>query len=260
MTSQNETPFFTVILPTLGKVDQWAEAASSVLNQTFTDFELVAVDSGPASISRPVIEQLNDKRIIYVNTEGGNPRLNWDTGYRHASGKYLIWLDDDNYLLPHALLTLATIIKEKEFPDIVTAEHMHYRGLQHYISSYLNQLVVLQPLFTGQLTKIDPKDIVRRLMGWPQQTKVRARFHMTETAVKKEIADSLIEKIGEINFETTSTHALRVGVLALSKDVYVADTPVALVGQIGHALSYTWPRIDSPVLKEVKYNLSLSPS
>ncbi len=259
MQKESHTPLFSIIVPTLGKVDQWLEAIHSVQQQTLQDWEIVAVDAGDESISHPRIEKLNEARIIYINNAKGNPRLNWDIGYRHAKGKYVIWLDDDNYLLPHALETLAKVIHDHEQPDMVTAEHMHYRGLQHYISAYHNQLVIPLPLFTGSVTRIDPRDIIRRLMGWPQLTPVRARFHMTETAVKKSIADTLIDHIGEINFETTSTHSLRLGVLALSKEVYVIDSPIALVGQIGHALSYTWPRIDSPVLKKVKYNLSLSP-
>lgn len=259
MEDTKTSPFFSVIIPTLGKVDQWVGAIQSVLDQTCQDFEIVAVDSGPESVSRPQIERLADTRIIYVNTSAGNPRLNWDTGYRRSSGKYIVWMDDDNYLLPHALATLLAVIEKKGQPDIVTAEHVHYRSAAHYIPSYRNQLIINLPLFSNELRTIDPQDMVRRLMGWPQQAPERARFHMTETAVNRRIVEQLLARIKEINFETTSTHALRLGVLALSKSVYVIDTPIALVGQSGNALTDTWPKIDSPVLKEVKYSLKLSP-
>lgn len=252
-------PFFSIILPTLGKVDQWDNAICSVVSQTFKDWELIAIDSGPEEHSRPVAEGYKDSRITYYNTERENPRLNWDLGYRKSSGEYIIWFEDDNYLLPRALEALFDLA-EKTGADIVTAEHAHWRGARHPIESQRNQLIINLPPFTGKVRGIDPKDIVRRLLGWPQHdSSIRARFHNSETAIKKELADKAIEKIKEINFESTSSHALRLAVIALAKSIVALDSPVAIVGQTGESLTETWPAIVSPIMKRAYYRYRLSP-
>lgn len=252
-------PFFSIILPTLGKVGQWNDAVYSVVNQTFKDWELIAIDSGPEENSRPIAARYEDPRITYYNTENANPRLNWDLGYRKATGEYVIWFEDDNYFLPWALETLHTLI-EKTGADIATAEHVHWRGEKHSIQSQRCQLIIGRPFFTNSVAAVDPKDVVRRLFGQPilgQGTK--ARFHNSETAIKKALADAAVAKLGSINFETTSSHALRVAVLTLAKNVHFIDAPVAIVGQTGQGLTETWPYIVSPVMTRAYYLYTLSP-
>ncbi len=253
-------PLFSIIIPTLGKIDQWEQAILSIVAQEYTNWEVIAIDSGPAEKSRHIIDTISDSRIKYVNTASQDPRLNWDVGFRNSTGKYLLWLDDDNYLLDNALSALSNAVVSMQYPDIISGEHMHYRGKEHYIKDYRNQLVIPLPVFTGGIKRIDPQDIVRRLLGWPQKdTSVRARFHTSENAVKKTVVEDLISKIGEINFKTTSTHSLRLGIIALSKTIYTIDVPIALIGQSGHAMTDTWPHISSPVLKEFTFQAELSP-
>lgn len=259
MEETKTSPLFSVIIPTLGKTTIWLEAIRSVREQTCTDWEIIAVDSGPEAISKPLIEAIGDSRIIYINTALGNPKLNWDTGYRGASGQYILWLDDDNYLLPHALQTLKGLIDERSpRTDFVTANHMHWNDLHHPIENIRNHLVVPKRLFSGALIDIDPKNAVRKLFGIPYEgDRIYARFHHTAQAIRKEVVDSFISKIGAIDFGSTSTHALRIGMLALSKSVRFADIPVALIGQSGKSLSMVWPN-QSSAIKQAPYQYHLS--
>lgn len=256
----SQKPLFTIVIPTLGKVEQWEWAIYSVISQKYKNWEVIAIDSGPEINSRPLIEKFNDERIKYVNTFDKNPRLNWDVGFRKSSGQYILWLDDDNYLLPNALEVLTSIIEKNNFPDVVTGEHVHYRGPKHYIKEYRNQLVIPLPLFDGKIKRVDQEDVILRLMGWPQKNPdIKARFHTSENAVKKSVIQALVDRIGAIDFGTTSTHALRLGMLALASDVYAVNTPIAIIGQSGTAMTDTWPHIDSPILKEFDFAIELSP-
>ena len=130
-------PQFSIILCTLGKVDQWALTIESVLAQSFIDFEIIAIDSGPKSASEPVINKLNDPRIKYVNAEGKDPRLNWDLGYRNATGQYLMWVDDDNYLLPFEFSELIKLIRDTG-ADVVSGDHIHWQDQYHPVIKYRN--------------------------------------------------------------------------------------------------------------------------
>lgn len=254
--TDSKSPLFSVIIPTLGKVDLWLEAITSVRAQTFQGWEIIAIDSGEESISRAAIESLHDQRIRYVSTAQQPPQLNWDAGYRHATGRYLMWLDDDNYLLPHALETLARLTSTHA--DFVTGNHMHWNDHYHPIKNLRNNLVIPSRGFSGRIITIDPLNAVKKLFGIPYpDEEIFARFHTSAQAVRKEIIDKLVARIGHIDFRSTSTHTLRIGALALSRSVQFADVAIALIAQSGKSMSMIWPK-ESSSIKHVEYEYHLS--
>ena len=251
-------PFFSISIPTLGKIDQWKFAIQSILDQTFKDFEIIAIDSGPETASRPIIESLNDPRIHYINTSDKDPRLNWDRGFREARGTYIIWFEDDNYMLPHELMQLAMVINETD-ADIVTGECVHWRGAGHYIKNFRNQLIVRKQLFSGEVKRIDQKNIIRTILDIPQHEKpTRSRMHMTHTAVRHTLVDRYISRVGKISFGSTGTHALRVGLLALARTIYLVERPLSIIGMTGSSLSDAWGK-SYPHTKFPKFEYRISP-
>ncbi|MBI2121729.1 MAG: glycosyltransferase family 2 protein [Candidatus Sungbacteria bacterium] len=252
----NQRPFFSVIIPTLGKIEGWKLSIQSILEQTFNDFELIAIDSGPETESRPIVEKLNDPRIKYVNTDGQDPRLNWDVGFKNAKGEYIIWAEDDNYLLPSELTEFANAISKTD-ADFITAEHIHWRGLEHPLKRARNCLIIRKGLFSGEITPLDAKNVIRRIFDLPYKGKF-VSIHFSATAVKKELAEKLMNKIKEINFGTTGSHALRIGLVALAKNAYHIDQPLAIVGQSGTSMSDVWPKPFSKI-KRPEFKFILSP-
>src|SRR3989344_5687407 len=251
-------PFFSISVPTLGKLDQWKLALQSVLDQTYKDFEIIAIDSGPEAHSRPLIEKLNDPRIRYIKKSAKDPRINWDTGFRNARGTYMIWFEDDNYMLPWELATLADVI-QKTGADLVTGSHVHWRGLTHPIAHARNQLIIPQKGFSGTITKINPMTIIRDIVLTPEHDgAVPTRYGNSMSAAKRTLVLQVLERMHEINFGTTGTHALRLGLLALARNYQFIDTPVAIGANTGVSLSDVWPQQSSSVvtLPPFQYHLS----
>ncbi|MDR7418864.1 MAG: glycosyltransferase [Armatimonadota bacterium] len=93
-------PLFSVIIPTYGRPHFLAEAVDSVLAQTVDDFEIVLVDdASPESIDAP-----DDPRIRVIRREvNGGPAAARNTGLRHARGRYVTFLDDDDLYTPERL-------------------------------------------------------------------------------------------------------------------------------------------------------------
>jgi glycosyltransferase involved in cell wall biosynthesis len=94
--------FCSTIIPTIGR-PTLSRAVHSVLNQTFTaaDFEIIVVnDSG-----RPLPEEAwqQSERVQVINTNQRERSVARNTGAAMARGKYLHFLDDDDWLLPGAL-------------------------------------------------------------------------------------------------------------------------------------------------------------
>jgi glycosyltransferase involved in cell wall biosynthesis len=93
-------PTFSVVIPTYGRPRFLAEALTSVLAQTYHDFECIVVDDAsdePATLP-------DDPRVHLVRRdENGGPPAARNTGIDAARGTYLAFLDDDDLWAPHRL-------------------------------------------------------------------------------------------------------------------------------------------------------------
>ena len=88
--------FFSVIIPTYNRANTVLRAIQSVLNQTYTDFELIVVDDGSLDNTKEVILSVSDKRIKYLYQENKGVCAARNTGAKQASGEFLIFLDTDD--------------------------------------------------------------------------------------------------------------------------------------------------------------------
>lgn len=99
-------PKVSVVVPVY-KVEQYIKfCVDSILEQTFQDFEIILVDDASPDRSFEICRELygdNDK-VKFIRHEknlGLGPARN--TGMKHARGKYLYFVDSDDFILPNAL-------------------------------------------------------------------------------------------------------------------------------------------------------------
>lgn len=112
-----DPPFFSVVIPTYRRRSLLSKAVASVLAQSFSDFEVVVSDDDPdsdltaesvAPAARPGITV----RVVRNDGQHGQSG-NTNNGIRHAEGRWLKLLHDDDVLYPsclerfHAFLELA---------------------------------------------------------------------------------------------------------------------------------------------------------
>jgi GT2 family glycosyltransferase len=100
-------PFFSIITPTFNTRPQWlAEAALSILHQSFVDWEWCIVDDGSdARETKRLLEQLSTVsprlRIQFIANSGISAATN--RALEAAAGEYVCFLDHDDLLDPEAL-------------------------------------------------------------------------------------------------------------------------------------------------------------
>lgn len=114
---------FSVIVPVY-KVEKYLrDCIDSILNQTFTDFELILVDDGSPDSSPEICDGYAqaDARVRVIHQKNMGQAGARNTGLLHATGEYICFVDSDDYLSHNKVLqTLADKTLSK--PDIV-----HYK-------------------------------------------------------------------------------------------------------------------------------------
>lgn len=114
-------PKISVIIPVFNAEVYLSECLESVLSQSLTDFEIIAVDDASTDGSPRILAEYaaKDSRIKVIHLQenkGGLQARN--IGIRAATGKYTMFLDSDDCLLP-GILQAAYQTAEKENADLV---------------------------------------------------------------------------------------------------------------------------------------------
>lgn len=95
-----DDPKVSVCLLTYNRAKYLKQAIQSVLDQEFTDFELIIADNASTDETERVVRGFSDERLIYHRhpTNIGGIR-NWNYAVRQARGKYVTVFHDDDLLL-----------------------------------------------------------------------------------------------------------------------------------------------------------------
>src|SRR5262245_29216969 len=97
-------PKVSVIIPTHNRAEFLRSAITSVLNQTFQDFEIIVVDDASTDNTSEVVTYFGDKRIKYMrnNINKGDAGTR-NVGVVNSNCTYIAFLDDDDEWLPNKL-------------------------------------------------------------------------------------------------------------------------------------------------------------
>ena len=121
ISDKKELPLISIVLPTYNRAYILPEAVRSVLEQTYSTWELIIVDDGSTDDTREVIERFADLRIRYIKHETNKGlAASRNTGITNARGAYIANLDSDDTWLPQKLEKEIFVFNNKNpQPDIV---------------------------------------------------------------------------------------------------------------------------------------------
>jgi glycosyltransferase involved in cell wall biosynthesis len=112
-------PTVSVLLPIFNCRRYLDEAISSILRQTFTDFELIAVDDGSTDGSGEILKRYaaQDARVKIISRPNTGIAVALNDAIAAASGEFLARMDGDDISLPQRLETQLRFLREHS--DIV---------------------------------------------------------------------------------------------------------------------------------------------
>lgn len=113
----------TVGIPIYNAQEFLSLSITSVLNQTFVDFELILSDDGSTDKSLQIARSFNDKRIKVVS-DGTNKGISFrlNEQIRMARGEYFVRMDADDIMFPDRIEKQISFLKSQPNIDVVGSQ------------------------------------------------------------------------------------------------------------------------------------------
>ncbi|MGW1159042.1 bifunctional glycosyltransferase/CDP-glycerol:glycerophosphate glycerophosphotransferase [Streptomyces sp. NPDC002513] len=140
-------PRFSVIVPAYKVQAYLEECLTSVLDQSYPDLEVIAVDDCSPDACGAVIDEFaaRDARVrpLHLPENAGLGRAR-NAGLEQAKGDYVLFLDGDDSLTPDALQDIADRLKETSEPDVLVFDYARTYWTGEAVRNQLSGLLTEQ--------------------------------------------------------------------------------------------------------------------
>jgi glycosyltransferase involved in cell wall biosynthesis len=135
----DNTPFFSIIIPTYNRAALIDKTLISALNQSYPNFEIIVVDDGSTDNTEEVVNKFSDPKLKYYKKENAERGAARNYGMDKATGRYVTFLDSDDYYYPWYLSHAYDSINRFNFPEFF---HLAYeiKNNSNKIKVHINNL------------------------------------------------------------------------------------------------------------------------
>lgn len=130
-----KTYLVSVLIPVYNTENYLNQCIDSVLNQTFSDFELILCNDGSTDNSGKICDDYRkiDERVQVIHKENEGNFAARRTLLEHATGKYVLFVDSDDWIASETLEKTVAFAEENQM-DIVMFGHHVVDDDGHFIS------------------------------------------------------------------------------------------------------------------------------
>lgn len=151
-------PEVSVIIPTYNRGHVIKESIDSILQQTFSDFELIVVDDGSSDNTKMIIEEMQDERITFIQLEKNAGACHArNVGVQNARGKYIAFQDSDDIWYPGKLEKQIRFLQDNR-ADMVFCQMISQNG---------NKVAIFPPK-RYKIIEISKREILKNFLGSTQ--------------------------------------------------------------------------------------------
>lgn len=155
--------------------DYLPKAIKSVIEQSYTDWELVIIDDCSSDNTEEVVKSFNDKRITYARLKSnyGNDTKPKNRGVRLSKGEYIAFIDDDvQYRKDHLKLLHNYITKNNV--DVVYGDRMVIDSQNRFppqigICSDFNPQILMKRNYIDTSDVLLKREAIFDVGGWDQR-------------------------------------------------------------------------------------------
>jgi len=131
--NKNDEEYISIIIPTWNRASFLEKAVTSVLRQTYKNFELIIIDDGSDDETDSLIRSLDDPRLHYLYQENLGVSAARNTGIKKSKGAILAFLDSDDYWIEEKLE------KQYEFMQRTLSDVSHTQEIWYRSGKILHQ-------------------------------------------------------------------------------------------------------------------------
>ncbi len=131
---QLKDPIVSVIMPVYNCQDYLRQCLDSVTAQTLKDIEIICVDDGSEDQSLQILKEYaaGDDRSKVISQQNGGAGAARNNGLRNAKGKYLSFLDSDDFFEPDMLEKALAKLREDEADFVVFRSDSYFNDTKEY--------------------------------------------------------------------------------------------------------------------------------
>jgi glycosyltransferase involved in cell wall biosynthesis len=131
----------SVIIPVYNGEKTIRETIESVLNQTFSDFELIVINDGSQDLTLDIIANIEDTRLKIFSYPNAGQAVSRNRGFSHASGEFIAFLDADDLWIPDKLESQLKALQEHPNAAVAYSWTNFIDEMGHYLCNSSNRTV-----------------------------------------------------------------------------------------------------------------------
>lgn len=167
------SPKISIILPVYNCEKYIEQSINSILNQSFSDFELIVINDGSTDNTESIISKFkSDNRVIVINKKNEGLIQTLNLGLGLAQCKYVARMDADDISLPNRLSEQFKRMENDE--DLVVLgsninivdESGNLKGISQYPTSFAIDEFILKGSPLAHPSVIMRKDIIQSIGGY----------------------------------------------------------------------------------------------
>ena len=220
-------PFFSIGVVTYNRREMLKDCLSSILRQTFSDFEIIVGNDFPKDKLSAEFLGIHDPRIQFVNNVRNLGEIkNGNAVLKMSRGKYFTWFDDDDMYAPSFLHEAYAFLSKLDSPDCVFTSYMTGDIFPEKMEFPKSEV----KLFSG-------REFLRQYLL--RKIKTQGCYGLFKAEYLKGIGG--MEQLGNGSFSPYSDNLLVIRAGLLKRIVYI-DSPLVFFRT--HAGSGTWTNAD----------------
>ena len=185
-------PKVSVILPAYNVEKYIAKSIDSVLEQSFTDYELLIIIDGSPDNSKSVAESFSDSRISVFEKKNGGLSDARNYGLERATGDYIYFMDSDDWIEPYLLEKTVSVLENENRDFVIFGYIQDNEDLEGNVISEQKKLPNTELLIRGKDTFLNIELLGILGYAW---NKVYKRSFLTNHDLRFEKGVSLVEDI-----------------------------------------------------------------
>lgn len=116
----------SVIVPVYNTEKYIRKCVDSIINQTYSNLEIILVNDGSTDNSLSIINEYKDSRITIINNSNNGVSYSRNTGIEASTGDYILFVDSDDYLDVQCVKRCVNAISNTDV-DYVVFGSKHYK-------------------------------------------------------------------------------------------------------------------------------------